>query len=121
MALSPTGVIIGSESTEPIIPMGLLTKTLSCQVLWTEDRLRVWHPLRGSLEVRVENGCPMITRNLALDLIEEIEEKAKKVVKSLNWHQDGEFQWLKRLAEEHPIFAHLPEGVKSALSGEASR
>ena len=32
----------------------------------------------------MENGCPMITRNLALDLIEEIEEKAKKVVKSLN-------------------------------------
>ena len=118
MALSPTGVIIGGESTEPIIPMGLLTKTLGCQVLWTEDGLRVVHPVRGALEVRVENGCPMITRNLALDLIEEIEVKAKKVVKSLNWHQDGELHWLKRLAEEHPIFAQLPEGVRKALVEE---
>ena len=118
MALSPTGVIIGGESTEPIIPMGLLTKTLGCQVLWTEDGLRVVHPVRGALEVRVENGCPMITRNLALDLIEEIEVKAKKVVKSLNWHQDGELHWLRRLAEEHPIFAHLPEGVRKALVEE---
>ena len=118
MALSPTGVIIGGESTEPIIPMGLLTKTLNCQVLWTEDGLRVWHPVRGSLEVKVENGCPMVNRNLALDLIEEIEEKAKVMVKSLNWHQDGESAWLKRLAEEHPIFAHIPERVRSALVEE---
>ena len=32
MRLTPTGVIIGGPGTEPIVPMGLLTSLLGCQV-----------------------------------------------------------------------------------------
>ena len=52
MALTPTGVIVGEEGTEPIVPMGLLTAVL------------------GKLELVVEAGCPMVSQAVAMKLID---------------------------------------------------
>lgn len=58
MALSPTGVIIGEEGTEPI--MGLLTTVLGCEISWGTQGFEVLHPQRGKLDVTVEDGCPVV-------------------------------------------------------------
>ena len=88
MALTPTGVIVGEEGTEPIVPMGLLTAVLGCEISWKPEGLQVVHPVLGKLEVVVEAGCPMVSQSTAMKLIEEIEAKAVKVVKSLKTGED---------------------------------
>ena len=103
MHLAPSGVIIGAEGTEPIIPMG------------DEAGLQVWHPKRGRLPIQVEDGCPMVSQEIALSLIEELEEKAGGVIRALKMTVDQETAWLAKLVREHPAFASLPEKVKAAL------
>ena len=115
MALTPTGVIVGEEGTEPIVPMGLLTAVLGCEVLWKPEGLQVIHPVDGKIDVVVECGCPMVSQSVAMKLIEEIETKAVKVVKGLKAEEDAEMAWLKRLVEEHPVFQGVPEEVKRNL------
>eukprot|EP00435_Cladocopium_sp_Y103_P033016 s3094_g8.t1 len=115
MALTPTGVIVGGEGTEPIVPMGLLTTVLGCEITWKESALQVVHPVRGCLDVVIESGCPVISQVTALDLVEEIEAKAKKLVKTLNVEGEGEVKWLERLVAEHPAFQGVPEEIKTRL------
>ena len=115
MALTPTGVIVGEEGTEPIVPMGLLTAVLGCEISWKPEGLQVVHPVLGKLEVVVEAGCPMVSQSTAMKLIEEIEAKAVKVVKSLKTGEDSEEAWLRRLVDEHPALQGIPEEVKRSL------
>ena len=106
--LSPSGNI------EPIIPMGLLQSTLECKMIWTGAELQVLHPLRGSLPVSTEAGCPMLPRALALDLIDEIEEsKLNVLLKGLS--VDEEMRWLGQLVNDHPALRDLPNEVKANL------
>ncbi|CAL1153387.1 unnamed protein product [Cladocopium goreaui] len=49
MALTPTGVIVGEEGTEPIVPMGLLTAVLGCEISWKPEGLQVVHPVLGKV------------------------------------------------------------------------
>jgi chemotaxis protein histidine kinase CheA len=114
MALTPTGVIVGEEGTEPIVPMGLLTAVLGCEISWKPEGLQVVHPVLGKLEVVVEAGCPMVSQSTAMKLIEEIEAKAVKVVKSLKTGEDSEEAWLRRLVDEHPALQGIPEEVREA-------
>ena len=115
MALTPTGVIVGEEGTEPIVPMGLLTAVLGCEISWKPEGLQVVHPVLGKLEVVVQAGCPMVSQTTAMKLIEEIETKAVKVVKSLKVGEDSEEAWLRRLVDEHPALRGIPEEVKKGL------
>ena len=78
-------------------------------------RSSVVHPVLGELEVMVEAGCPMVSQSTAMQLIEEIEAKAVKVVKSLKTGVDSEEAWLRRLVDEHPSFQGIPDEVKRAL------
>ena len=118
MCLSPTGIIIGDEDAEPIVPMGVLATSLGCSITWSGADLEVWHPQHGSLQVQLKDGCPMISYELALKLIQEIEEKASLALKAMQL-SDGqggeELSWLKRLVNEHPVFAQLPEHLREAL------
>eukprot|EP00435_Cladocopium_sp_Y103_P022026 s142_g5.t1 len=115
MALTPTGVIVGEEGTEPIVPMGLLTTVLGCEICWKGSGLEVIHPTRGSLDVLVESGCPMVSQSVALGLIEEIEAKAKRAVKALNVERNGEVKWLEKLVAEHPPLQGIPDEIKACL------
>ena len=115
MHLSPTGVIIGEETAEPIVPMGLLANALKCSINWCGDGLKVVHPKMGELEVVVREGCPMISHNLALKLIEEIESLAGVALRMAQVSAQGELDWIQRLAHEHPAFAGLPNDIKQAL------
>ena len=115
MALTPTGVIVGEIGAEPIVPMGLLTTVVGCNISWTSQGLRVEHPQWGELPVKVEDGCPVVPHEIALRLIKEIEEKAQKLIRSIKVDSQSEVAWLKRLVEEHPVFQGVPEEVKKQL------
>ena len=57
------------------------------------------------LRPRSAEGCPQISRSLALKLIHEIED-AKQGIK--------EMSWMKELAETHPILKNLPKDIKDS-------
>ena len=54
--------------------MGAMMRCLGCRVVWDKDYMKVRHPKRGDLKVRMIGGCPQISQGLALRLIEETEE-----------------------------------------------
>ena len=115
MHLSPTGVIIGGEGAEPIVPMGILATSLKCDIRWSGKELRIIHPKLGELEVKIKDGCPMVDHDLALKLIAEIEAMAGVALRSMEVSTKNELQWLQRLVNEHPVFAGLPSHIKQAL------
>ena len=77
MRISPTGVMVLESAkvnqVEPIVPMGAMMRLLERRVVWDKDYMKVWHPRRGDLKVKMVAGCPQISQRLALQLIEEIE------------------------------------------------
>eukprot|EP00435_Cladocopium_sp_Y103_P007943 s2934_g2.t1 len=116
MSLAPTGVIIGDEHAEPIVPMGLLTTSLNCTVAWTKDGRSVVHPKHGALDVKLQNGCPVVQYSMALSLIKELKDLASVGLRSISCDPgDSEVQWLRRLVDEHPVFAPLPAHLRDAL------
>jgi hypothetical protein len=115
MHLSPTGVIIGEETAEPIVPMGILTTSRKCSIQWSGEELRVVHPKHGELEGHIKDGCPMVDHDLALKLIAEIESIAGVALRSMGVTSQTELQWIQRLVHEHPVFAGLPNDIKKAL------
>ena len=79
---------------EPIVPMGPLAEVLGCEIAWKDGKLSIRHPLRGDLKVSQHNGCPQVSRQLALDLISELEDanqgngckpRSKPILFSLNY------------------------------------
>ena len=115
MHLSPTGVINGEESADPIVPMGILAGSLKCSINWCGDQLTVIHPKLGPLDVKIQDGCPMVTHDLALKLIEEIETKASFALRAFDVNAHTELQWIQRIVNEHPVFANLPNDLKQSL------
>ena len=107
-------MVVEKNDIEPIVPMGALTKSLGCRVLWEGDQVRVEHPMKGELPVRCEEGCPLIPRGLALDLIQEIEDGRRGIqLKGMNF--EGEIAWMKELVASHPALRGLPERIRNRL------
>ena len=88
--------------------------TLQCTVEWKEGRVRVLHPVRGEIQVKCAEGCPQISRSLALELIQEIED-AKQGIKEKGMTFQGEVSWMKELIETHPMLKKLPKAIKDGL------
>lgn len=104
-----------SPNVEPIVPMGILTSKLGCEVLWCGDRVMVRHPARGELEVECIDGCPMIKRSLALELIEEAENLSRGPgMSKMTFEQ--EVGWIHQLVDSHPVLRQLPVHIKSSLT-----
>ena len=110
-------MITDRQDVEPIVPMGHLVKTLQCSVEWKEEGVRVLHPMRGEIQVRCAEGCPQISRSLALELIQEIED-AKQGIKEKGMKFEGELSWMRELIETHPILKNLPTEIKNNLIEE---
>ncbi|CAK9077059.1 unnamed protein product [Durusdinium trenchii] len=116
LPISPGGAMVSVDADiEPIIPMGLLTEKLGCSVIWSRSQLRVVHPLRGELPVEDQDGCPQLPRQVALDLIEELE----KVKKGMKLKEENDFEWEIKWMEDyvnaHPVLSRLPKEVKESL------
>ena len=67
-------MLSSEEDVERILPMGMLTDVLGCEVIWSREGIEVRHPDHGLLPVKEVDGCPQLPRPLALRLIEELEE-----------------------------------------------
>ena len=115
MRLSPQGTILGDETAEPIVPMGMLASVLECQVCWTSGGMLLKHPQRGVIPVMVEDGCPMVPRAVALQLIQEMEDKVSVRLRMLHLQEDPETSFIERIVSTHPLFQNLPTNVKEAL------
>eukprot|EP00439_Symbiodinium_sp_Y106_P031339 s1882_g3.t1 len=69
----PGGTLLTERETSPIVAMSDLM-AIGCRVSWSSgDGCRIFHPVRGDLQARVENGCPEIDGSLGLELIKEAE------------------------------------------------
>lgn len=66
------------------------------------------------LRPRSAEGCPQISRSLALKLIHEIED-AKQGIKEKGMTFQGEMSWIEELVETHPILKNLPKDIKDSL------
>ena len=57
----------------------------------------------------------MISKEAALQLIDEIEQVNKVKMRSLSVGEDTEVKFLQRMVDEHPVFRSLPQHIKRAL------
>ena len=65
------------------------------------------------------NGCPTVSRRLALELIEEIEMKRGGWLKEINFNEEE--AWLCNLVKSHPVLSRLPEHIRQKLTGTVGR
>lgn len=118
--MTSSGTMLSNhQDVEPIVPMGLLTTVLDCNVTWEGQNVQVEHPKRGRLKVTFSNGCPTVSRKLALELIEEIEKKRGGWLKEINFNEEE--VWLRNLVKSHPVLSRLPEHIRQRLVGTVGR
>ena len=118
LPMTSSGVMIGlDDDVEPIVPMGLLTGKLGCEITWRGTEVQLSHPKKGNIKVHHINGCPQISRRDALDLIQELEEKGAEIGSTAADFQE-EWRWMLKLIDQHPIFSGLPQWLKQELPVE---
>ena len=75
MKLTERGTVIAPSGTQPIVPMSLLVKKLDCEIAWARGYpMKLIHPVKGVIQVDDLKGTPTINREVALELIRELEE-----------------------------------------------
>ena len=116
MKMSPGGVIVGKEGTEPSVPMGQLVRELGCTVQWLDTHVVISHPIRGQLPTQICGGCPMVEKQVALDLVQELEGNPSIAKVQMEADPLGSYGgWLKRLVHEHPAFQGVPKEILEKL------
>ena len=65
----------GTQSVQPIVPMGALVEDLGCSLQWNKGALKLRHPTKGFIKVYLNNNCPEIDFREAHKLIKELENK----------------------------------------------
>ena len=115
MRMTKSGVMVHEdEHVEPIIPMGLATEELGYEIVVKEGKCRMFHPVRGEVAVEMKNGCPQVSKKIALKMIEEYEKKNVKM-KRVEVQTGGERKWLEDFVLAHPVLRELPEHVRQSL------
>eukprot|EP00438_Fugacium_kawagutii_P030710 Skav213064 [mRNA] locus=scaffold364:594309:601403:- [translate_table: standard] len=115
LRMSRGGAMISpDQQVEPIVPLGRLAQDLGCRISWDQQGVVIDHPMRGRLKVHMVNGCPQVSKSLALDLINEMEEKEEGMVKK-GKDYEREVKWMKDLVQTHPVLKKLPQRIKDRL------
>ncbi|CAE7943851.1 GIP [Symbiodinium sp. KB8] len=70
-----TILIQEEHQVQPIVPLGALIEELGYSLHWTPTKLKLSHPEKGSVRVRVNNHCPEVAACEALSMIKELEMK----------------------------------------------
>ena len=70
-----TILIQEEHKVQPIVPLGALIEELGYSLHWTPTKLKLSHPEKGSVRVRVNNHCPEVAACEALSMIKELEMK----------------------------------------------
>ncbi|CAJ1386958.1 unnamed protein product, partial [Effrenium voratum] len=74
------GHMICQEATQVIVPLGALY-LLGYKIRWEEGICRIKHASRGPLPVRMRQFCPEVPTEVALRLVEELEEFNKGLLR----------------------------------------
>jgi len=61
------------EACQPIVPVSLLVQA-GAQVVWDRDGCEISHPVHGKLQVKMDQGCPTLEREVALKIMAEVEQ-----------------------------------------------
>ena len=83
------GTILVQEENaqvQPIVPLGAVIENLGYTLLWSPRNLRLTHPTRKSIKVRIRNHCPEVAACDALELMQELEMSQTN---ALNTHVDS--------------------------------
>ena len=84
MQQSRAGTILGSEGSQPIVPLGTVVKQLGYEIGWSKRGCHLKHPTKGEIKVFTRSACPEIMQKDALRLIAELEEaKLAETMESL--------------------------------------
>ena len=70
------GTILVQEengAVQPIVPLGAVITELGYTLHWTPKTLRLTHPDKKQIKVRIKNHCPEVAVSDALNLIRELE------------------------------------------------
>ena len=67
------GTLVAVQPVETIVALGPLIR-MGCRLQWGDKECVLWHPKRGRVQLEIGSGCPRVTEDLALELIEEIEQ-----------------------------------------------
>ncbi|CAE7230836.1 RE1 [Symbiodinium sp. CCMP2592] len=86
---NPQGTILVQEEetqVQPIVPLGAVIENLGYTLHWSPRNLRLTHPSRRSVKVKIKNHCPEVAACDALNLIQELEMSQ---VRDLNTHVES--------------------------------
>ena len=70
---NPQGTVLVEGRVQPIVPLGALIKDLGYTLQWGPNHLKLSHPEKGPIKVRVQNNCPEVAACDALAMIRELE------------------------------------------------
>ena len=117
MRMSPGGVLVSPDpKTEPILPLGTLVSDLGCSIQCSGECLTIHHPHQGQIPAKLQGGCPMIDKSMALKLISEMEQVGeKKKMRSMRGDDEALISWMKRVVEDHPAFQGVPQHLKDKM------
>ena len=71
-------------------------------------------PWEGEVMVEMKGGCPQVSKKVVLKMIEEYEEKDRRMRK-IEDQTGGERNWLADFILAHPVFRDLPEHLRKTL------
>ena len=113
MHMTSKGVmVVDDPDVEPIVPLSYVVQKLGYNLSWSGEKMQLKHPWKTDIKVTMINGCPQISKKVALALIEELEKDDK--VKKLEVER-RDLDWFKDLTRFHPALKTLPEDVKEKL------
>ena len=76
LKMSEGGTLLTERDVAPIVPLGKAISELRCSLQWDEEGCVFSHPTKGTLPIELRNGCPMVPKEVALELISELESAA---------------------------------------------
>ena len=117
------GTMVSPEQeVEPIVPLGRLVRVLGCTLEWNQEGGMVLnHPQRGAIRTRDRGGCPHIPKDMALQLIEELEgatsagDEGLIEARKIEGEKREEEIWIKDFVKTHPVLSQLPPHIQDEL------
>ena len=102
LRINDCGTLLHAGQCQVILPAGYLIE-LGFTISWKKKGCAIRHPSRGTVEVTVVKGCPLISRELGLEILSEYEA----------WKSRG--AGLKRVGPLEPLCALKPGEARSWL------
>ena len=100
-------IVHEDDRVQPIVPLGMLVEKLGCEVRWSKKgACKLRHAVMGEIQVRMNAGCPEVEKEVALTLInalEELEVRENATVKKIN-----EESLVVNLARDEEVFQGVP-------------